>query len=304
MTEKALSRSDYVNNSSNFKKKYHEENGNEVYITAKSPKYTRKKRISINQTKKYSLLSAQSKILSNKLSVPQDKCNSTNIHDHSASNDFISEESHLSYNLLAKQNNLSNNLVKRTLHPSALTLKHSNSFPSIHNKFVTNSKNFKSCDSLDCVSSTVICESQLTMEPVQILPGCSSKETDYYNVDDNLFNSKSDNVYSDIPSRRSSTSTVRERNSSLDSAFSQISISEIREAVKATKSIDEKENINNNSDWRPHHSRSKSDVSLEPHKYETEDSEVFSLPNSFNNRKEIRKRSIFEGIVFFYLFIY
>ncbi|KFM58798.1 Run domain Beclin-1 interacting and cystein-rich containing protein, partial [Stegodyphus mimosarum] len=94
-------------------------------------------------------------------------------------------------------------------------------------------------------------------------------------------------------SRRSSTSTVRERNNSIDSAFSLISIIDIKEIEEALYA----ENSGlSNSAWKPHHARSKSDASCNSNFTEIiEGTEVFSLPSSLSECTGPRKKSIFEG---------
>ncbi|KAG8184381.1 hypothetical protein JTE90_004553 [Oedothorax gibbosus] len=105
-------------------------------------------------------------------------------------------------------------------------------------------------------------------------------------------NSTDEHVNNESVSRRSSTSTVRERNDSIGSTFSQISISEVKEIEESMKTETQSRNID--TKWAARHARSKSDASCDFERLENID-EVFSLPSSFSEKSHPKRKSIFEG---------
>ncbi|XP_054706694.1 run domain Beclin-1-interacting and cysteine-rich domain-containing protein-like [Uloborus diversus] len=98
----------------------------------------------------------------------------------------------------------------------------------------------------------------------------------------------------DIDSRRSSTSTVRERNASLDSAYSQISIIDVKE-LEDIEQNEASYSGDNLCDFKELRSRSRSDAWETVPSDSFESPEMFSLPSSFSETKGIKRKSIFEG---------
>lgn len=124
-----------------------------------------------------------------------------------------------------------------------------------------------------------------------------SVSSSYLTKDTNSTEELTDNA---SVSRRGSTSTVRERNDSIDSTFSQISISDIKEIEDSV--VEETESRNFDTRWKARHARSKSDASCDFEKLENID-EVFSLPSSFSEKPRPQRKSIFEGTCFGLIFI-
>lgn len=257
-----------------------------IIIPSNSPRYIRKKRIPISQARKYqSQLSAQSKIFRNKLKLFQEQSNEDVFLNMPENSDVFSNESGVSSDILEKRNNfdkVSDHVINRPL-------KHSSSLPSMDTKSISLCSKSKSCDNLflHSIETTV---SIAKTDDSFIYP--SSFESDEI-IDSS--STVTDSINNDFKSRRSSTSTIRGRNNSQDSAFSFLSISDIKEAGEAAivNSYDVA-----NSNWKPVHSRSKSDATSEISKHELDNSEDFSLPSSFKSGVPVKRKSIFEGNAF------
>lgn len=267
-------RLDAMNQSPDSNPKYELSSG-EISTPTKSPRYMRKKRVPVNQARRYySQLSAQGKISCKKINLPTEKC--------SHATTFLTDD-----DLKYEESRSSSHFLENENFKSHRTLKHSCSLPSLSNTSTNCMSHSKSCDNLMKgafleTESNVTVETHCTTAP----PGQSGEKC----ADSiSLTGSTTESVHTCTNnSRRSSTSTLRERLDSQDSAISQVSIIDMKEVEEAAKAI--------NANWKPHHSRSRSDALLEIHQHkEADGSEVFSLPNSLTKKLNVRRKSIFEG---------
>lgn len=270
-------------------KKQEDDSSGSTVISAMSPRYVRKKRIPISQARKYhSQLSTQGKIY-NRIST--EKHVEDVLYKECGSGDY-SKAKHFP----VPNFNVNRNFPNKVTEPQTFcrTLRHSNSFSSLSDKSISNLSKSKSCDNLLVYASeNTVSEPRMTAE---IKAGKKSIGISSY------CEGMSTNTNNDAKSRRSSTSTIRERNSSQDSSFSQISVSDVKEAEEALQIIEviDLTNSDSNPYWKPQHSRSKSDATSEISRRELENIGVFSLPSSFSNKDPVKRKSIFEGKKLFY----
>lgn len=255
-------------------------------IPSNSPRYMRKKRIPINQARKYhSQLSAQSKICRNKLKLSEEQGNEGFILNKPENSDVFANESCVSSDILEKRNDFRK--VSQH-HATNRPLKHCSSLPSMDIKFINLCNKSKSCDNLFIHSMEASISIAETANSVAYASSTENEEI----IDSSSCNTITENINTGLKSRRSSTSTVRERNNSQDSAFSFLSISDIKETGEAAF-VNACDVVNSN--WKPVHSRSKSDATSEISKHELDNSEDFSLPSSLKNKVPAKRKSIFEG---------
>lgn len=259
-----------------------------IIIPSNSPRYIRKKCIPINQARKYqSQLSAQSKILRNKLKLFEEQSNEDVFLNMPENSDVFANESGVSSDILEKRNDF----CKVSDYAINRPLKHCSSLPSMDIKFISLCSKSKSCDNLFFHSMETTVSVSKTVDSV-IYP--SSVESDEI-IDSSSCSTVTENVNTGFISRRSSTSTLRERNNSQDSAFSFLSMSDIKETGKAAI-VNSYDVVNSN--WKPVHSRSKSDATSEISRHELDNSEDFSLPSSLKSGVPAKRKSIFEGNAF------
>ncbi|PRD25363.1 UNVERIFIED_CONTAM: Run domain Beclin-1-interacting and cysteine-rich domain-containing protein [Trichonephila clavipes] len=244
-------------------------NGN---LPVKSPRYTRKKRLS-NQTKHYHSVKDKYS-LKNESSVNKN-------HDESVKSKLFNEtyNGFLSSTSLEKLNHLSSTKSDNFIPHKDLT--RSLSFPMVYSESVN--KHFISRSG---AAHNLNVNSDIPLSQIHKLPTTSNSFSgipcvNYGKVSTNFTMSNSaENINEYADSQRSSTSTVCERNNSVDSAFSQISVIDMKE-VECLE--EDNKHSNSVSERKTHHSRSKSDVSVKSFcDVEIDYPEVFSLPNSFS----------------------
>ncbi|GFU73894.1 run domain Beclin-1-interacting and cysteine-rich domain-containing protein [Trichonephila clavipes] len=244
-------------------------NGN---LPVKSPRYTRKKRLS-NQTKHYHSVKDKYS-LKNESSVNEN-------HDESVKSKLFNEtyNGFLSSTSLEKLNHLSSTKSDNFIPHKDLT--RSLSFPMVYSESVN--KHFISRSG---AAHNLNVNSDIPLSQIHKLPTTSNSFSgipcvNYGKVSTNFTMSNSaENINEYADSQRSSTSTVCERNNSVDSAFSQISVIDMKE-VECLE--EDNKHSNSVSERKTHHSRSKSDVSVKSFcDVEIDYPEVFSLPNSFS----------------------
>ncbi|GFY56271.1 run domain Beclin-1-interacting and cysteine-rich domain-containing protein [Trichonephila inaurata madagascariensis] len=244
-------------------------NGN---LPVKSPRYTRKKRLS-NQIKHQDSVKDKYN-LKNESSVNEN-------HDESVKSKLFNETytGFLSSTSLEKLNLLSSTKPDSFIPHKDLT--RSLSFPMVYSESVN--KHFISRSG---AAHNLNVNSDIPLSQIHKLPTTSNSlsripSVNYGKVSTDFIRSNSAENVNEYPdSQRSSTSTVCERNNSVDSAFSQISIIDIKE-VQCLE--EDNKHSNSVSERKTHHSRSKSDVSVKSFcDVEIDYPEVFSLPNSFS----------------------
>ncbi|GBN19553.1 hypothetical protein AVEN_110268-1 [Araneus ventricosus] len=250
---------------------------------SKSPRYTRKKRLSSQR---------RSSALRDKLSLKHE-CVSDGNYDESlksSSHDqtFVKFLPSATVEKFGQSPRLANNFL------DCSDLKRSFSFPMVYsescNKHIL-SRNFSLFDSKAKASTVPLSNVQ---------PISSDSSVDISNVkNDKSTNLRRSNSTANVEngcsvSRRSSTSTICERHDSVGSAFSQISVIDMKEIESLEVDYG---HPNSSYKRKVHHSRSKSDVSIVSiYPEDAEHSEVFSLPSSFSELTAPPKKSIFEGI--------
>ncbi|GFS85144.1 run domain Beclin-1-interacting and cysteine-rich domain-containing protein [Nephila pilipes] len=156
------------------------------------------------------------------------------------------------------------------------------SFPMVYSEPVNKRLIERSVSSHELNTSLDIPLSQIHNQPKTSNSFSQIPSVKYEKLSSYLFrsNSAENNISEGVVSRRSSTTTVCERNNSVDSAFSQISVIDMKEVESLE--VDNKHS-NPVSGRKAHHSRSKSDVSVKSFcDVEIDYPEVFSLPSSFS----------------------
>lgn len=242
-------------------------NGN---LPVKSPRYTRKKRLS-NTTKHYHSVKDKYN-LKNEFPINEN-------HQKSRKSNLLNETTtgFLFSTSLEKLNHLTSTKPDSFIPHKDLT--RSLSFPMVYSEPV---KHFISRNN---ASNELNVNSDIPLSQIHNQPNTSDSlipSVKYEKVSTNFFrsNSTENNINECAVSQRSSTSTVYERNNSADSAFSQISVIDMKE-VECLE-VDNKHS-NSVSERKAHHSRSKSDVSVKSFcDVEIDYPEVFSLPSSFS----------------------
>lgn len=297
MAESTTFTREYIPSSPIVRQRSDDDDSSGETVPAKSPRYVRKKRVPVTQARKYhSQLSAQGKIYHSKQKIVE-KCDKAVYQSGPSLDECNTVESQMllklkASNFLKNKANLSFKVSDTQANPK--TLVHSRSLPSISTEPKNKLVKSKSCDILNSTNSpSLMLENQLSLktgDPKQPLsnPRKGSESTRDFTFSDNLYEN------SPSKSRRSSTSTVRERHNSQDSTFSQISVIDMKEVEEAMKAVEVMVKASTSS-ARKTHSRSKSDATLEIVKQEPEETEVFSLPSSLTKKEPIRKKSIFEG---------